>query len=173
MVRNCGMEIKKARFTDLDSIMSIYDRARAFMAENGNPDQWGDGYPHREDIAADITKEVCYICTEQGRICGVFALIPGEEVTYRTIENGEWRTQEPYATIHRLASDGVCSGIARLCFSWCQEQCRELGLALRIDTHADNLVMQHVIEAAGFEKCGIIRVRDGSPRIAYQKEIPR
>lgn len=39
---------------------------------------------------------------------------------------------------------------------------------LRIDTHEENKVMRHLIEKSGFAECGIIRVEDGSPRIAYQ-----
>ena len=30
--------------------------------------------------------------------------------------------------------------------------------------------MQRVFEKNGFEKCGIIYVEDGSPRIAYQRK---
>ena len=29
--------------------------------------------------------------------------------------------------------------------------------------------MQHLIEKNGFQRCGIIYVEDGSPRIAYEK----
>lgn len=38
---------------------------------------------------------------------------------------------------------------------------------VRVDTHANNTTMQRLIEKSGFKKCGIIHVRDGSPRIAY------
>lgn len=40
--------------------------------------------------------------------------------------------------------------------------------SIRIDTHADNKTMQHLIEADGFTRCGIIYIADGTPRIAYQ-----
>ena len=43
------------------------------------------------------------------------------------------------------------------------------GLPVRADTHADNKIMQHLLEENGFTKCGIIHVEDGTPRIAYQK----
>jgi RimJ/RimL family protein N-acetyltransferase len=42
---------------------------------------------------------------------------------------------------------------------------------IRIDTHRDNAIMQHLLEKNGFVKCGIIYVEDGSPRIAYQKRL--
>lgn len=40
---------------------------------------------------------------------------------------------------------------------------------MRIDTHENNKVMQHLIKKNGFQECGIIYVEDGSPRIAYEK----
>lgn len=43
---------------------------------------------------------------------------------------------------------------------------------LRIDTHADNHTMQHLIQKHGFQKCGIVYVEDGTPRIAYQYLAP-
>lgn len=163
------MEIKKAGLADLSNIMPIYDRARAYMAQNGNATQWTGGYPAETDIAADIQAGNCYICTEQGQIHAVFALIFGEDPTYRTIEEGAWLTDEPYATIHRMASAGLLPGMAYQCFAWCERLCSSRGFGLRIDTHADNKVMQHAIEDFGFQKRGIIRLQNGSPRMAYQK----
>lgn len=42
---------------------------------------------------------------------------------------------------------------------------------MRIDTHERNLIMQHLLEENSYQKCGRIYVADGSPRIAYQKEV--
>ncbi|MBE6046792.1 MAG: N-acetyltransferase, partial [Clostridiales bacterium] len=46
--------------------------------------------------------------------------------------------------------------------------CKSISPNVRIDTHENNTTMQRQIEKAGFERCGIIYVEDGSPRIAYQ-----
>ena len=46
------MEIRKARIEELDTIMSIFARARSFMAETGNPNQWGSNKPERETIVS-------------------------------------------------------------------------------------------------------------------------
>ena len=35
--------------------------------------------------------------------------------------------------------------------------------------HADNKIMQHLLEKNGFARCGIIHVEDGTSRVAYQK----
>lgn len=48
-----------------------------------------------------------------------------------------------------------------------REHCKLLSPNVRVDTHANNTTMQRLIEKSGFKKCGIIHVRDGSPRIAY------
>ena len=50
-----------------------------------------------------------------------------------------------------------------------QDWCLRQGLPVRADTHADNKIMQHILEKNGFTKCGIIHVADGTPRIAYQR----
>ena len=35
------MEIRKASVQDLEQIMQVYNKARIFMRENGNAEQWG------------------------------------------------------------------------------------------------------------------------------------
>ena len=37
-----------------------------------------------------------------------------------------------------------------------------------IDTHADNKVMQHVLDKNGFKHCGTVYMDNGEPRIAYE-----
>lgn len=39
---------------------------------------------------------------------------------------------------------------------------------IRIDTHHDNMVMQHLIEKEGFKYCGIIYCWSGDERVAFQ-----
>ena len=34
--------IQKATLAQLPEILTLYDRARSFMAQTGNPDQWGN-----------------------------------------------------------------------------------------------------------------------------------
>ena len=48
------MHIRKAAQQDLHSIMKLYENARIFMREHGNPDQWGTAYPPQNMIEADI-----------------------------------------------------------------------------------------------------------------------
>ena len=156
--------IRNAKMQDLPRILEIYAYARQFMAENGNPNQWGKTNPPRQTLEADIAEEKLFVVEDGQRICGVFFFAVGEDPTYQRIYNGEWASDAPYGTIHRIASNGS-GGIFAACISYCLTVCPHL----RIDTHHDNLVMQHVIEKNGFRRSGIIYIADDTPRIAYER----
>lgn len=100
----------------------------------------------------------------QQAIHGVFSFIIGEDPTYAHIENGSWLNEKPYGTIHRMASDGTRRGMLRECLDYC----RNLIPEIRMDTHEKNFSMQRACEHLGFQRCGVIYVADGTPRIAYQ-----
>lgn len=157
------MEIRRATPADLPEILSIFDRARQFMAETGNPTQWVNSYPGRALMEEEIARGVCYVCTVENRVEGTFCLIGGAEPTYATICDGQWPNDVPYYTIHRLAASGRVPGVADACFNYAAA----CGLALRADTHADNKVMQHILTKNGFVRCGRILLANGSPRLAY------
>lgn len=141
-----------------------FDTARQFMHATGNPTQWNANYPALEDLEPDIQNGNSYVCVENDKVVATFTLIIGDEPNYQLIENGSWRSEAPYGTVHRLASDGTTKGIARACFNFCKTQISHL----RVDTHKDNQPMQACFKQNGFEECGIIYVSDGTPRIAYE-----
>ena len=151
---------------DLPQILKIYAHARAVMKASGNPTQWGDSYPPQEMLEEDIDSNRLFVDVVNGQLLGVFAFILGADPTYQVIEDGAWLNDAlPYGTIHRLASSGKSKGVASAVIEWCLEHCQ----SLRADTHADNQIMQHLLEKNGFTRCGIIHVADGTPRIAYQR----
>ena len=56
------MRIRNSRPEDLDRIMEIYAHARQFMAEHGNPRQWGGtNWPPERLIRQDIVTADHYI----------------------------------------------------------------------------------------------------------------
>ena len=157
--------IRRARPEDLQRVLEIYAVARRFMVDTGNPKQWSDGYPSADGLKEDIDNGYLYVEESKGVVHAVFAFIIGEDPTYAIIEDGSWLSDAPYGAIHRLASDGCCPGVFGRCVAFCRGQISHL----RVDTHEDNRVMQHLVERYGFTRCGIIYVADGSPRIAYEK----
>lgn len=101
---------------------------------------------------------------DEAIIHAVFAFIEGEDPVYLKIEQGSWMVDTEYAAVHRVASDGTVRNVLEKIMDYCKAQIPHL----RIDTHEDNKVMQHVLEKYGFVRCGIVYVPDGSPRIAYE-----
>ena len=155
-----------ARRADLDAILKIYARARQAMADSGNPTQWGDHFPPQELLEEDIDSNRLFLYLVNGELEGVFAFILGPDPTYARIEDGKWLNDTlPYGTIHRLGSDGSHRGVFAETAAWASTQCGHL----RADTHAANDTMQRCMERAGFVRCGVIHVADGTPRLAYER----
>lgn len=151
--------------SDLDAILQIYAHAREAMAAAGNPSQWGKAYPPPLLVERDILANRQFVTLENGRLTGTFAFILGAEPTYAVID-GAWLDDTlPYGTLHRLAAAGGGGHLADQILAWALERCA----SLRVDTHADNRAMQHILQKNGFCRCGIIRVEDGTARLAYQK----
>ncbi len=98
--------IRKALPEDMPVILKLYEQARRFMAEHGNPWQWGNTSPAQNVLEEDIRKERLYLCERDEKICGVFAFPVGEDPTYAKIEGGGWKLNTPYGTIHRMAGNG-------------------------------------------------------------------
>lgn len=156
--------IRIATLNDLPTILEIYEYARQFMRNQANPTQWGVSHPEADILEADINNKSLYVIEEDEEIQGVFAFIVGEDSTYDVIDHGDWKSNDIYGTIHRVASaEGSHCTVEKVV-----EYCKALHPYIRIDTHEKNLVMQHLIQKTGFEKSGIIYAYDGSPRLAYE-----
>ncbi len=164
------MIIRKTTPEDFEQVMKIYARARDFMAQTGNPRQWGiTHWPPEDLIRSDIAGGESYVCEEDGRVIGTFYYRYGKdtEPLYNAIEDGAWKDESPYGVVHRIASDGTVRGTGAFCINWAYEKS---GGHLRIDTHGDNRVMQNLLGKLGFVPCGTIYVEeDDDPRIAFEK----
>lgn len=158
------MTVRPAAKADLPRILKIYAIARKFMADNGNPTQWPVTYPPIDLLEEDIEAGHLFVVCGGDVIHSVFAFILGADPTYTVIEQGSWRSNAPYGTIHRIASDGT-GGMLRAALEFAGSK----SLHLRIDTHADNHPMQHLLEKFGFSRRGIIYTDNGSPRYAYDR----
>ena len=160
------MEIRKTTIEERDKVMDIYAYARGFMAAYGNPTQWGTTEPKRAVVEQDIADGKSYVCVENGEIAAVFYYAEEADDTYAAIYEGRWQNDRPYGVVHRIASAGTVKGAGSFCLNWAYEQCKNL----RIDTHRNNVVMQNLLKKNGFAYCGIIYIKDGTERLAYQKE---
>ena len=164
------MIIRKSKIEDVPRMMEIFAYAREQMVKNGNPNQWARrNWPPESLILSDIAAGNSYVCeNDAGEVVGTFYFIFGKDIdpTYLEITDGQWMDDSAYGVVHRIASDGSEKGIGKFCIKWALENCGHL----RIDTHADNLVMQNLLKGLGFTHCGTIYVKeDNYPRLAYEK----
>ena len=160
------MIIRPATYNDVIEAASIYNLARTFMRESGNPDQWPGDYPNAIDIEDGIRKGTSYVCLEDNEIVATFHFeANANDPTYHKIYEGEWKNDLPYGVIHRIAVKHHGRGIVDFCFN----ECFNIISNIKIDTHKDNIPMQKCLLRNGFEYCGTIYLANGDERIAYQK----
>ena len=159
------MIIRKTESGDLSAVSEIYENAKKFMRENGNPVQWSDGKPNIDTAKEDMERGVGYVADDNGEIAAVFMFGKGPDPTYEKIYEGKWLNDLPYAVIHRIAVKKQGRGLIGFCIDECFKICQNL----KIDTHEDNIPMQKALLKRGFKYCGIIYLENGEKRLAYQK----
>ena len=140
--------VRRAVMSDLDRIEEIYQYAREFMIEHGNPNQWGKNNPPTDQLLQDIQLGDLYVISDDSEIHGVFYFYIGEDPTYTQID-GSWRSNKLYGTIHRIAGDGS-GGILKSAVEFARAKIDHI----RIDTHEDNRIMQSAVAKQGFCRCG-------------------
>ena len=69
------MQIRKTVEADLVTVGEIYENAKRFMRESGNPDQWNSGTPNIETARADMEAGVGYVAVENDDIVAVFTML--------------------------------------------------------------------------------------------------
>lgn len=160
-----SMEIRRSKPNEIDAILALYGQARTFMVASGNPNQWNENYPGKAIIQQDMANKNSYVCIDDGEIVGTFMFVVGTDPTYANIYEGKWLNEEPYGVVHRITSAIRKQGVATACLEWCYKKCGNI----RIDTHRDNIPMQNLLKKLGYVPCGIIYLKNGAERIAYQK----
>ena len=66
------MNIRLAKAEDLNVVLQIYADARAFMKDNGNPNQWGKINPPPSRTIEDIKTNKLHVVCDGDVIIGVF-----------------------------------------------------------------------------------------------------
>lgn len=155
--------IRRANKEDIKFIMPIYEAAKKKMRADGNLHQWSDKYPDEETLLNDIARGELYIAHDGNEIYGVFMLSFSGEDTYKEIQ-GAWINDEPYAVIHRIASFGKGKNLLEEAIDFAFEKTNNI----RIDTHEDNNIMRTLLKKLGFIYTGIIHLKNGDERRAYQ-----
>lgn len=164
-------QLEPARPEDIEICAGIIDMGRAFQRAQGFV-QWTEDYPSRDTLLEDMRTGKGYVLRVDGAIAGYMCIDFGGEPAYREIE-GAWKTEEPYAVVHRMAFDSRFRGmgLADAAFHLIEALCVERGMfAIRIDTDFPNERMQHILKKNGFASCGVV-VFQGSGKLAFEKQL--
>ncbi|MBP1580950.1 MAG: GNAT family N-acetyltransferase [Oscillospiraceae bacterium] len=172
MTEHKRLSLRLAQPSERDQAMKMIRDGKAFMLQQ-KLEQWSEDYPSYLDIDQDMEQEKAYfLCVEDCPAAYLCIDFDGE-AAYSTIE-GRWLTESKrYMVIHRLAIDASYrgQGLGSAVFALAEDLCREKAIgSIRVDTHKENQVMQHLIRKAGFAFCGLVYY-EGSPRDAFEKLI--
>ena len=162
------MLLRKAKMDEAKTSYQCIEDARAYHNSMGFV-QWHSGYPTLSTIEDDIKASIGYVFEEGNEIYGYCCIIIGDEPAYRVID-GEWKTNRPYAVVHRMAfsQNARGKGLSKNAFTLIKKFCIEHGIeSIRVDTQDENKVMQHILVREGFEYCGLITF-DGGTKLAYE-----
>lgn len=163
--------IRSGTTGDLPAIMGILADARAFLHAQGI-NQWQGSYPDEAAVQADLAAGTNRVWVVGGTVLGTASLLVGPDPFYEPIEGPGWVDVGPYMMIHRFALAASARG-QHLSGPFMQALIAEARARdfhdVRIDTHAENRIMQAVIAANGFQYRGVVRLDEPVPeRNAYQ-----
>ena len=165
------MEIRKASKNDYSAVCNLLQMGRDNIKALGI-DQWQNGDPSEENLKNDMQNGTLYVADEGGKLLGM-CFIGFYESDYNYIYWGNWQSGE-YAVMHRVAVDTNArgKGVFASLIGKASELAKENGKTqLRIDTHRGNLPMQRALKNNGFEKVGVIYLKNGDERVAFLKNI--
>lgn len=164
-------ELVPAKPTDFARCMEILNTGREFQRAQGFV-QWPDGFPTEESVHQDIVFSRGYVLTVDEEIAAYLSISFDGDPSYPHIQ-GTWHQDTPHAVLHRVAIDAAYRGIGltSTLFRLIEAFCVSKGIFyIRIDTHADNKRMQHVLAKNGFAYCGTVLQETGE-RMAFDKTL--
>lgn len=161
------MLIRKTLPEDLPLLDTIFDECRAYMTQEGNPTQWDENYPTSAVVAEDIKQGHGYVClNDAGEVVASFAL-GDSEPEYERMREGSWHSDAPYIVVHRMGALPH-QGAGQFIFAWLMARYPHI----RIDTHAANKTMRHILEKLGFKRTGVVTYEGYGDRICFDYVAP-
>ena len=151
----------KAQLKDIKLIMAIINDGKKHL-KSQNSLQWNlpNGYPNEDILLNDIKNESCYLYIEDNEVIGTMSIIHTPDENYYEI-NGKWLTDQPYASIHRIAvlNSHHNNGIGVKMLLEAEKIVNNNIYSIKIDTHKINVQMIKTIEKCGYTYCGTITLK--------------
>ncbi len=180
------MNIRKARNSDFEDILTIISQCAAQLRSNGI-EQWDDEYPTREMIAGNIATGLVYVGTSP--VPGSETRSePGQEAVIATLTIGAEKNDEYHRHIHWKLDDGQNlffnqlavlpayqgNGLASQFMDFAEHLAeRQEVRSLRLDAHEKSLALRDWYRKRGYQVRGTVPYRNGTCiYIAMEKTIP-
>lgn len=166
----------KPSLSDMNIIQSLIKDAQAYLKQNG-VDQWQDGFPSVEVLEEDIKLRTSFLFCKNKIPVAFFVVSFDREEEYHHSLEGSLKLEGEYATIHRTAVSAQerSGGISHFLFDFAMYYAYINGFEImRIDTHKDNRIMQHIISREGFDYVELITLdpsRETMKRLVYERLI--
>lgn len=163
--------IRKATIADLDAIWQLRLKTTKLLKLRGI-DQWQFDQPNKKRFEWDILNQSFFVYIIEEQIVAMMYIQHENEDTYDEIK-GNWRDDQPYITIHRLAVDTsyLGKGIAHKMLDFAKSYAKNHHIySIRIDTHKNNQYAIKLFLNQGFIYRGEIDLKSkyGDPmRLAY------
>ena len=166
------MKIKKAKITEIDQIMNMYDSCVSGMIE-ANIDQWDSSYPNRKIILDDIKNKTFYILLINNEI---IAGINIDKIQDKTYLNITWEDIEnKFLVVHRLAvhKEYWNKGAGKKLMLFAESLIKENNLnSIRLDTYNSNPKAINFYLKLGYVKKGEIFLKpDRNEYYCFEKLI--
>lgn len=166
-------KLVKAKKNEINICYDILDEGRKYQRSQGF-EQWTDDYPTLDLVKEDIEKQIGYVLKVDDEIAAYMAITFTEDPFYKDIK-GAWSSDDVYCVVHRVAVNPKfrSQGITSTIFKEVEKLCLENNIFyIRIDTHHENKLMQHVFIKNGFKYCGTCYFH-GSDKLAYDKILKK
>ena len=160
---------RKARLADLDRLEDILKASIQYLADQG-VDQWQNGEVTIDHLRSVIEADQAYVCLDEGKNILAFFVLADEDPAYDDLAEGAWLTEAPYYANHRvmISLKQRGQGLSWTVFAMIKNIAKaDEKRSLRVDTHPDNRVMQHILEREGFKRTGSTYLANGGFRWTY------
>ena len=164
-------KFRKATATDLDKIWTILEDAIQRRKEDGS-NQWQDGYPNKDVLKKDLTKNAGHVLILDNIIVGYCSILINDEPEYANID-GKWLTQGNFIVYHRvaIAKNYIGKGLSKILLQHIEDFAKKNNIfSIKADTNFDNNAMKYLFKKLDYTYCGLVTFR-GSPREAYEKVL--
>jgi hypothetical protein len=172
------MKIRLANPNDINQIMEIINDAKKYL-KSQSLKQWNldDGYPQKEVLLNDINNKSCYVLEKDNILISTMSVVFTVDENYNEIYNGNWLTNDKYASIHRIAIRNEYHHLKLGIYMLLEAEniVKDKNIySIKIDTHKLNIPMTKTILNAGYTHCGTIilkRTAEDNLREAFEKRL--